>query len=208
MGTTKKESMMTSALEFCKDTMVDCAKNSSFDKETVDSMLKRFSSEEFANTFARLLGIRRTQNKSVKRNKSAYMFFCQEQRPKVVSENANIGPTQIMSIMGTMWGKLDDKKRFNEMAELDKIRYQHEKEELKIAKKSSPSTKQLSSYLLYCEDNRKDVKMKNPSFNGQEVTRELGRMWNDEPHEKKQIYIDRSNAGRLVKPKQTKKTDT
>lgn len=210
MGSTKKESMMTSALELCKDTMADCSKNSAFDKGTVESIMKRFNSDEFANNFARVLGIRKSQNGNVKRNKSAYMFFCQEQRPKVVSENEKIGPTQIMSIMGKMWGELNEKERekFQQMADSDKTRYQQEKEELKIAKKSSPNTKQLSSYLLYCEDNRKDVKQKNPSFNGQEVTRELGRMWNDEPHDKKQIYIDRANAGRIVKPKQSKKAET
>lgn len=210
MVSTKKESMMTSALELCKDTMADCSKNSAFDKGTVESIMKRFNSEEFASSFARLLGIRKSQNGNVKRNKSAYMFFCQEQRPKVVVDNPQIGPTQIMSIMGKLWGELNEteRERFQAMADLDRTRYQHEKEEFKIAKKSSPNTKQLSSYLLYCEDNRKNVKTQNQSFNGQEVTRELGRMWNDESHEKKQMYIDRANAGRIVKVKQSKKTET
>jgi upstream-binding transcription factor len=69
-----------------------------------------------------------------KRPKSAYMFFCEAKRAEIVSKNADKSPTEIMKILGEEWAKLNKgkggkngTKKFDDMAEKDKARYEKEK---------------------------------------------------------------------------------
>jgi len=66
-----------------------------------------------------------------KRGKSAYIFFCMEQRPVIIEENPDITPKEIMAELSLRWTTLKDENeeelaRFQELARQDKIRYETE----------------------------------------------------------------------------------
>jgi hypothetical protein len=54
-----------------------------------------------------------------------YMWFCKEMRDDIKTENPDWAVTQIGKRLGEMWKATseDDKKKFFEMAEEDKIRH-------------------------------------------------------------------------------------
>jgi len=60
-----------------------------------------------------------------KKNLSAYMFFAASIRPKIVAENSALKPTEILTRIGTEWGKLsaEQKKPYEKQAAADKDRY-------------------------------------------------------------------------------------
>ncbi|CAO3644306.1 unnamed protein product [Mucor hiemalis] len=64
-----------------------------------------------------------------KRGLSAYMFFSQDQRSTVKTENPDATFGQIGKILGEKWKAMtdDQKKPYNQKAEADKKRYEDEK---------------------------------------------------------------------------------
>lgn len=51
-----------------------------------------------------------------KRNKNAYMFFCEAQRETVKKDKPDIGAKQILKELGERWKKLtDDQKKVSEI---------------------------------------------------------------------------------------------
>ena len=66
----------------------------------------------------------------VKRGKNPYMFFLQENRDKVKKENDGVNNKELIKIIGNKWNSLsaDEKKKYNDMAEKDKERYEKELE--------------------------------------------------------------------------------
>ena len=68
----------------------------------------------------------------IKKNVSAFLHFCAEQREAVKAENPESGAVgEITKILGQRWKALDGdaKARYNEMAAADKRRYDAEKKE-------------------------------------------------------------------------------
>mmetsp|Transcript_24539 Transcript_24539/g.46539 ORF Transcript_24539/g.46539 Transcript_24539/m.46539 type:complete len:88 (-) Transcript_24539:840-1103(-) len=63
-----------------------------------------------------------------KRPLAAYMFFCKETRDKVKNESPDLTFGEIGRVLGQRWAAADDKtkKKFNDMAEADKVRYEEE----------------------------------------------------------------------------------
>ncbi|KAL0634338.1 Non-histone chromosomal protein 6 [Maublancomyces gigas] len=64
-----------------------------------------------------------------KRGLSAYMFFANEQRENVRSENPGIAFGQVGKVLGERWKALSDKQRqpYEAKAAADKKRYEDEK---------------------------------------------------------------------------------
>ncbi|KAI8144095.1 high mobility group box domain-containing protein [Fennellomyces sp. T-0311] len=64
-----------------------------------------------------------------KRGLSAYMFFSQEQRPKVKEDNPDANFGTIGKILGEKWKNMtdDEKAPYNAKADADKKRYEAEK---------------------------------------------------------------------------------
>ena len=64
----------------------------------------------------------------IKRPRSSYIFYCQENRQKITEENKNATPKEIMSILGAKWKELGDleKEKYIEMWKNDKKRYEKE----------------------------------------------------------------------------------
>lgn len=69
--------------------------------------------------------------------KSAYQYFCTEQRAKIKEENPDADPPELMRLLGAAWKDLseEDKAPYNEKAATDKERYDEEMKEEKYKKK-------------------------------------------------------------------------
>jgi hypothetical protein len=68
------------------------------------------------------------------RAKSAYLFYCVENRPFVVSENPEIKNTEIVTELAKRWNSVkteggDGYKKYEDLAKNDKERYDQEKTE-------------------------------------------------------------------------------
>lgn len=161
-------------------TIKKCSTEAPEIERNVISIRKQWESPEFQRKLANeVFGIRgKTLTPGPKRNKSAYMFFCQDMRTKIVEDNGNCKPHQIMSLLGSKWRELTTKQKskYYEQASEDKERYLDMKE---IEKRRSKTPSKLSSYFLFCEDERPKVKKDHPTFSTKEVTSECGKRWNE-----------------------------
>ena len=66
------------------------------------------------------------------RAKSGYLIFCVDKRPIVVSENPSITNTDVVTELAKRWNAVksaggDELKKYEELAKLDKERYEQEK---------------------------------------------------------------------------------
>lgn len=66
--------------------------------------------------------------KAPKGAKSAYVFFCNQERPNVLASNPNLEFTEVGRILGQRWKAADEatKIKYQQMAEADKQRFQSE----------------------------------------------------------------------------------
>ena len=141
----------------------------------------------------------RANNKAVvkdpnapKRAKSAYLFFCDDNRDKVKKQlGKDAKATDVTKELGAQWNKLkvDKKQRkkladYQKKADADKSRYQEEKEKytppahLMQPEKTGPKRAK-SAYLFFCGENRDKVKKQlGKDAKATDVTKELGAQWN------------------------------
>eukprot|EP00357_Protocruzia_adherens_P022439 CAMPEP_0114994314 /NCGR_PEP_ID=MMETSP0216-20121206/13053_1 /TAXON_ID=223996 /ORGANISM="Protocruzia adherens, Strain Boccale" /LENGTH=377 /DNA_ID=CAMNT_0002358127 /DNA_START=103 /DNA_END=1236 /DNA_ORIENTATION=- len=131
-----------------------------------------------------------------KRGLSAYMLYAKEVRDKVCGEFPELKTPDIMREIGRRWNNLDDedKKTYQEQAEIDKERYKREQSEFlqeqiklngKKGKKDVTAPKRpLSAYMFYNKLVRDRVKEEmGGEIKVTEVMKEVGRRWvnmNDE----------------------------
>ena len=76
--------------------------------------------------------------------RSAYLFFCEEERPKVKESQPGLTMTEVSKTLGALWSTLDQKRKekFVKLAKEDKERYVKEMEEYKHnSSESGPSSK-------------------------------------------------------------------
>ena len=74
------------------------------------------------------------QIQTLKKPKTAYIHFCNVKRQEVKDDNDKLSPKEILSKLGELWQELkndggNEYKKYVNMAEEDKARYQREKEE-------------------------------------------------------------------------------
>ena len=64
-----------------------------------------------------------------KRNLSAYFFFMNDQRPKVVKSNPDLKVTEVGKKLGELWRAMSDSEKapYVKKADADKIRYEKAK---------------------------------------------------------------------------------
>jgi len=163
---------------------------------SVADLRKQWESTDFQKKIAvEIFGIKsKNLIPGPKRNKSAYMFFCQDMRQKIVADNPECKPHQIMSLLGSKWRELTTKQKskYYEQANEDKERYLDMKE---LEKRRNKTPSKLSSYFLFCEDERPKVKKEFPTMKTKKVTAECGKRWNDlkiNDPEKYKYYVDKA----------------
>jgi hypothetical protein len=164
----------------------------------INDLKKKWESCEFQETIA--LEIFKIKSKNLKpgpkRNKSAYMFFCQDIRSKVVEENPDCKPHQIMSLLGSKWRELTTKQKskYYDQAAEDKERYLDMKE---LEKRRNKTPNKLSSYFLFCEDERPLIKKEFPNMKTKKVTSECGKRWNElkiNDPDRYKLYVEKAKC--------------
>lgn len=102
-----------------------------------------------------------------------------------------------------------DKKRFDDMAAKDKVRYEGEMANYippkgakggKRKKKDPNAPKRpLSAFFVFCGEERPKVKEANPSYGIGDIAKELGRMWERCPNKEKFEALARADKERYEK---------
>ena len=105
---------------------------------------------ELKHIQASLIKLENTANKSSKKNKkdpdapkrprTAYIYFCEDQRSVLKTKHQEMTQVQLMSKLGELWKALNDKKKhkYNEHAAKDKVRYTKDMAEYATKKLNSP----------------------------------------------------------------------
>ena len=136
-----------------------------------------------------------------KRGKSAYLYFCSDNRAQVIKDLSDEAKaTDITKELGVRWNALKESKKssdkkkmvvYQESAKKDKERYEEEKKHYVPPKYDDYSKKRdnkkpanapkraKSAYLYFCGVYRDKVKISNPGLKATEITSQLGAMWND-----------------------------
>ena len=124
---------------------------------------------------------------SVKRAKSAYLWYCDDERAKVKEANPDMKATDVTIELGKRWSAFKtDKKSASARAVYDKARYEAEKDSMRPTGVASVRRAK-SSYIYFCEANRPSVKDANPDMKATEITAELGKAWNALKADKKKV---------------------
>ena len=95
--------------------------------------------EETAKANAAVRKLRRKNKKNdpnpVKRSRTAYMFFCNEKRQEVKTDNPEMSAKDVLKALALLWKSAsdDEKAPFQEKADEDKERYLREKAEKEAA---------------------------------------------------------------------------
>jgi len=126
-----------------------------------------------------------------KGSKSAYIIFCTEERPQVKEDIPNISAKEVLAELGKRWKALkdEDKIKYQEMADEDKVRFKAEmenyvpgevedtKEKTRKKKDKNAPKGARSAYILFCSDERAQVKEDIPDISAKDVLVELGKRW-------------------------------
>ncbi|KAG5876266.1 hypothetical protein JTB14_013003 [Gonioctena quinquepunctata] len=136
---------------------------------------------------------------------TAYAFFvqtCREEHKKKHPEE-NVVFAEFSKKCAERWKTMLDKekKRFHEMAETDKKRYDEEMstytppkgekqrgKKRKQTKDPNAPKRSLSAFFLFSNDERGKVKAQNPEYGVGDIAKELGRRWADAAPEDKGRY--------------------
>jgi hypothetical protein len=159
------------------------------DNTKIDELKKQWESPDFQHKLAiEVFGIKsKNLQQGPKRNKSAYMFFCQDMRQKAREED----PTRKLqtAALGKPWRELTakQKSKYYDMAAEDKERYLDMKA---IEKSRNKTPSKLSSYFLFCEDERPLIKKEFPDMLNKEVTAECGKRWNELKLNNSEKYLE------------------
>ena len=120
-----------------------------------------------------------------KKSKSAYLYFCEEERSRIKQAQPDLKSTEITILLGQRWNALKkDSSRaselasYNNKASADNERYVKEKGETTTkSKKDDKPKKPKSAYLLFCDQARPVVKKEMPDLSAKEIISELARRW-------------------------------
>jgi HMG (high mobility group) box len=143
--------------------------------------------------------------------KNAYILFCADHRAQVKEENPEMNAKEIICELARLWKEADHyvKTEYNEKAAADKQRYQEEmsdyssdeetkekKEKSKGSPKKDPNAPKgaKNAYMLFCAENREQVKEDNSEMNAKEIISELARLWKEADEDVKAEYQEKAAA--------------
>merc|ERR1711916_64942 len=122
-----------------------------------------------------------------KKSKSAYQFFCLENRERVRNANPEAKNTEMFSLLSEQWKQCQgaDREKYIALADQDKLRYKDEMAEYtptpgfeKTSKRKKKGPKRpKNAYMLCCEDNRERIKAANPNVKHTEMFSLLSADW-------------------------------
>jgi hypothetical protein len=184
-------------------------------KETFDKFMSEAKSK-----FSKL--IKKEENKiknpkdknAPKRSKSAYIFCCTLKHDDVKDANPTMKPNDIMRELGKLWSEMtkNEKTEYEEMAVSDKERYEVEKKayvpSLTSVKEEKVSKKAKTGFQIFCAEKKDDVKEENPDMNGNEIRKELSKMWKEVSKEEKLKYKEKGTESSDEEEEVEKKKDS
>ena len=141
------------------------------------------------------MGKKQNQTKVIKKYKSAYMFFTQENAQKYKKMYPNLLFREIFKIIGSEWKNLkesskkkyyDLEKKSKELFEKNKEKsiYKYNKKKIKIKK----PIKKRTPFMLYLRDNKDKIDKDNCI----ESLKKIGKIWKDMEKDEKEEYIQKA----------------
>lgn len=147
-----------------------------------------------------------------KRPLAPFMYFCQEERPKLKAQNPTASIGELGKILGEKWKALDPsaKAPFEKLAAADQERYKADKVqyqqylELNPPAPSSPAKggkgskkkkdpnapkRPLAAFMFFSQQQRPAMKESNPAATIGDLGKLLGKKWNDMTDEQKKPYV-------------------
>lgn len=123
--------------------------------------------------------------KKYKRPPSAYSLFIKSSWEK---EEKKDSFSTFTKGCAALWAKMtdDEKKKFKDEASVLKEKWDGEKPETK--KNDSKKKRTPGPYIMFCSDMRAKIKKENPDFSMTQISKELGRLWNELTDEQKAKY--------------------
>ena len=186
---------------------------SSFVKKAMKGFEEDLRSELTENELAEKKSTKKNSPKkdpnAPKGAKNAYILFCAENREQVKEENSEMNPKELISELARLWKEVDEdiKAKYQQKAAEDKQRYKEEmddyvpsdeeaspKEKKKGSPKKDPNAPKgaKNAYILFCADNRDQVKEENPHMKSTEIISELARLWKEADDEVKAEYQEKA----------------
>lgn len=178
---------------------VDKLSNKVFESEDADSESFMAAWTESQDDLAKLLKTSLvSKNKAPKdlnapkRGKSSYILYCGDKRAEVVKKNPDMSAKEIITELGRLWreSSAKTKEQYKKLAVQDKERWANEmknytppdvelstKKAKKVKKLPGEPKRGLSSYMLFCRDERDNVKQENEGISAKDTTIELGARW-------------------------------
>lgn len=161
-----------------------------------DDLLNKWNNNDFKKIFKE----KKTKVDGPNKNKSAYIFFCDEERQRLKTENLSLTNKEVISELASRWRLIKDHpdkvEKYTLLAKEDKDRYATEiknyvspvenknddtdtskKKSKKIKKEKTDIKKNKSSYLFFCEEERVKMKKENLELSNNEIISELGNRW-------------------------------
>lgn len=151
------------------------------DSETLSSDQKKNLVEEWKIKCARLKSrLHNNATKTPKRVISKYLFFCEDERPKIRESNPDISINKCTCELGEAWRRFKENpdpermKKYTRLFEEDKSRFEREKLELQSQDSGNTKLRKKceSAYLNYCAKRREiepKISLKNLSMGWSKV---------------------------------------
>ena len=141
------------------------------------------------------MGKKQNQTKMIKKYKSAYMFFTQENSQKYKKIYPNLSFREIFKIIGTEWNSLKEssKKKYYDLEKKSKEIFEKNKEKsvYKYTKKKTKIKKPIKKrtpFMLYLRDNKDRIDKDNCI----ESLKKIGELWKSMTNDEKEEYIQKS----------------
>ncbi|CAL8385816.1 unnamed protein product [Arctogadus glacialis] len=134
---------------------------------------------------------------------SAYAYFiktCRQEHEKKTPE-VPVNFTMFSKKCSERWKTITSKEKgkFEDMAKLDKVRYDNEMQHFapgrKKGQKKDPNApkRPSSGFFIFCADHRPKIKAVHPTLGIGDVAKKLGEQWNNLTDANKQPYLQKAN---------------
>jgi len=173
---------------------------------------------------------KKSKKRGPTRPRTSYALFIQQRREDFAKQNPNADFGGLAKIIANYWKTQippEEKKKYEELASEDKVRYTKEVEEYEKTKKDDSSDsssseprrrkskskkkkdpnrpkKPINGFLLYSKKFRSEVKTQNQDKNNKEIGQILGQRWKSLSVEDKKPFLDEANVDKLRYEEQMK----
>ena len=139
--------------------------------------------------------------KKAKRPRSAYIFFCQENRP-IVKERLGAGAraTEVTSKLGKLWRELkadpsrkDELLRYHDLSNEEKLHSTtdvYEKPKACTAGPRKKFIKRVTGYDVYCRETKDSVVAQNPKLKAGSLAKFMAKAWKGMSDQERQKWKD------------------